>query len=116
MKVYEATCIGNDGTEGKFKATAESAEAMKQTMLEFSGVKEVKSVKEEVLSSNKADYTICSKPDHINLICPHCEMDFDLSWDELYERIGSDLYYGNHGEVECDYCNQTIDLGDCEYD
>ena len=62
MKVYEATCLGHDGTEGKFKATAESVEAMKQRMLEFPGVKEVKSVEEEGPNPNKADYTICSKP------------------------------------------------------
>ncbi|MDO7797592.1 hypothetical protein [Enterococcus avium] len=116
MKVYEATCLGHDGTEGKFKATAESVEAMKQRMLEFPGVKEVKSVEEEVPNPNKADYTICSKPDHINLVCPHCEWDFDLSWDQLYGQIGSELYFGNHGEVEYDYCTQTIVLGDCEYD
>ncbi len=47
MKVYEATCLGHDGTIGKFKTVAESAEEMKQKMIQFPGVKEVLKVEEE---------------------------------------------------------------------
>lgn len=68
------------------------------------------------MMTKKADYTICSVPDHINVTCPHCDMDDDYNWDKLYTRMGNDLYFGNCGTIECSYCEKDIELGDYEYD
>ncbi|MHC5250423.1 hypothetical protein [Enterococcus sp. LJL90] len=64
----------------------------------------------------KADYVICSVPDHVNITCPVCDYEDDYDWKELHDYFGNDLYSGNHGSITCSYCKSEIELGECEYD
>lgn len=66
--------------------------------------------------ATKADFIIISKPDHINLTCPHCDENFHVDWSKLYEEYGEDLWMGGYGNVECTNCHEEIELDDYEYD
>lgn len=61
----------------------------------------------------RTDYTIVSKPDHINVICPHCGEDVRIPFDQV--DFESD-YWGDGGRCICPECKKDIELGDYEYD
>ena len=65
---------------------------------------------------DKEDYVICSKPDYISFDCPHCNDEMHIDWEKIYPKLGSDLYYGEPGTVDCPKCGQEIELGSPEYD
>lgn len=59
------------------------------------------------------DYTIVSKPDHINVVCPHCDESVSIPFDQV--DFKSD-YWGDGGWCICPECGKNIELGDYEYD
>lgn len=73
----------------------------------------------DVLNTKKADYTIEMAPDHIVLECPHCEIDFEVDFNDLRKLAKEeyDLWNGNANvTVTCDYCEQEVELGNAEVD
>ena len=59
------------------------------------------------------NYVIISKPDHINLCCPHCEQEVNIPFDEVDFKTD---YWGDGAYVDCPECEKEIELGDYEYD
>ena len=59
------------------------------------------------------DYTIVSKPDHIDVICPHCDEDVRIPFDQVNFKSS---YWGDGGWCTCPECGKDIELGDYEYD
>ena len=60
-----------------------------------------------------ADFIIVSKPTHIALECPFCELDIELSW----AKINPPKCWTDEWEdVKCPNCGKMISLGEWEYD
>lgn len=59
------------------------------------------------------DFTIISKPDHINLECPFCGNDINVPWNDV---DSPECWQDDWGHVECPICEEDIKLGDYEYD
>lgn len=59
------------------------------------------------------DFHINVKPVSIDFECPHCGCRADVRW----SQVNVPDYWGdNWGEVECDVCGETVELGDYDYD
>lgn len=61
----------------------------------------------------KTDYTIVSKPDYIEVKCPHCSENVRIPFDQV--DFESD-YWDDGGRCTCPECEKDIELGDYEYD
>lgn len=57
-------------------------------------------------------YTIMSKPDYIEFICPHCEEEVKTDFSNV--NFNSD-YWGDGAWVDCPNCEEQVELGDYEY-
>lgn len=64
----------------------------------------------------KVDFTIVTAPAYVNLMCPYCDSENTYDYDNLQEEVGIEVYFGNHGSVECILCGKEIELGEVEYD
>ena len=69
-----------------------------------------------VLIMEKTDFIIVSRPYYVELYCPYCNWSNNYDYKDLVNMIGEDVYFGNHGAVDCQYCGEEIELGDVEYD
>jgi len=59
------------------------------------------------------DFTITSKPSHIEFLCPSCKCRQRIDWREL----NPPEYWGDYwGEVSCPTCDALIELEDWVYD
>ena len=56
------------------------------------------------------DYTICSKPDHIELECPFCKEDVEIKVKDLSENVFE------LSTIICPCCGQEVWLGEWIYD
>ena len=59
--------------------------------------------------NNKADFTIHTKPYEISLICPHCNTDVHVDWNEVNEPEYWDN--GDWGSIYCPCCGKEVFLG-----
>lgn len=58
------------------------------------------------------DYSIISKPDYIEFICPHCKELVTTDFDNVdYD----DEYWGDGGWVDCPNCDSEVRLGSFDY-
>ena len=55
------------------------------------------------------DFTINQKPVSISLVCPYCEFDMEIPWDE----VNAPEYWGDAWKpITCPCCGERIELGD----
>ena len=59
-------------------------------------------------SRMRVDYTIVSKPVNINFICPNCDEDNEIPFEERFWEY--------HESVNCRSCGNEVLLGEWEYD
>lgn len=59
------------------------------------------------------NYIIISKPDYIKCVCPFCEEDIEINFDEI--NFYTD-YWNEGGYVDCPECDNTFELGEYDYD
>ena len=65
------------------------------------------------LKLKSTDFTINQTPTSISFICPYCEEDVTLEWNE----IETPDYWGDDWEdVQCPYCEAMVHLEDYELD
>lgn len=66
---------------------------------------------EEKKKPETVDFRIISKPIEIVFMCPHCEWETIIPW----EDIDVPFYWGDDwGQVKCSECGEIIQLGDYE--
>ena len=58
------------------------------------------------------NFTIISKPDYIELQCPHCKQNVEIPFKNV-NFYTSDWSEG--GETDCPDCGLTVKLGEYEY-
>ena len=59
------------------------------------------------------DFHINVKPVSIDFECPHCGRKAEVHWGYVNEpECWSDYW----GEVECNVCGETVELGEWDYD
>ncbi|EAF6235987.1 hypothetical protein ASB83_15020 [Listeria monocytogenes] len=64
----------------------------------------------------EAEYEIKTAPVEINLYCPYCDAEITHPYDELENRLGTEIYFGHHGTLECPQCHKKFELGSVMYD
>lgn len=62
----------------------------------------------------KTDFHINVKPVSIDFTCPHCGCEAEVKWGQV--DVPESWSSGDWGEVECDVCGETVELGDWIYD
>ena len=58
--------------------------------------------------NNKINFTIHMKPYEISLICPHCNTDIYVNWNEVDEP---ESWSDDWGSINCPCCGKEISLG-----
>ena len=59
------------------------------------------------------DFHINTRPVSIDFECPHCGCKAEIPWG----FVNVPDYWGDGwGEVECNVCGETVELGDYDYD
>ena len=59
------------------------------------------------------DFHINTRPVSIDFECPHCGCEAEIPWGFVNVP---DSWSDNWGEVECNVCGETVELGDYDYD
>lgn len=59
--------------------------------------------------NNKADFTIHTKPYETSLICPHCNTEVHVDWNEIDEPECWDN--DDWGSIYCPCCGKEVFLG-----
>ncbi len=60
----------------------------------------------------ETDYIIISKPVKIQFMCPHCEKDIEMPFDEVDFNTE---YWGDGAWVTCPECEKDVELGRYDY-
>ena len=58
-------------------------------------------------------YTIISRPDHIQFLCPHCKRDVEVPFQDV---VYNTKLWVDGAFCTCPYCEEEVELEDYKYD
>lgn len=67
------------------------------------------------MKDNRTDITINQIPIDVSFICPYCEIDIEMNFDDFKKIIADNFPYWENEKFECPECRKEIVVDNVEW-